>query len=123
MTKQKVRQSGKTAVSQFILVGAGLGLYVGLFFRPLREPNFLLAVALALLAAAVMTILSLLKKDRPSLSELGKTAVTTFIKFAIILALLESRHYAYDLGGRWLVTAFTTVMGGVGGWWLAQSDK
>ena len=123
MTKQKVRPSSKTAVSQFILVGAGLGLYFGLFFRPLREPNFLVAVALALLAAGTMTILRLLKKDRPSLPELGKTAVTTFIKFAMILALLESRHYAYDLGGRWLVTAFTTVMGGVGGWWMGQGDK
>ncbi|MBK8902758.1 MAG: hypothetical protein IPM53_16330 [Anaerolineaceae bacterium] len=123
MTKQKARPSGKTAVTQYILVGAGLGLYFGLFFRPLREPNFLAAVALALLAAAAVTILGLLKKARPTLPELGKTAVTNFIKFALVLALLEGRHYAFDLGGKWLVTAFTTVLGGLAGWWLAQSDK
>lgn len=123
MTKQKTRQSGKTAVSQFILVGAGLGLYVGLFFRPLREANFAVAIALALLATAVFTIPSLLKKNRPTLGEWGKTAVATFVKFALILSLLEVRHYVYDLGGKWLVAVFTTLLGAAGGFWLAQRDK
>lgn len=123
MTKPKARQSGKTAVTQFILVGAGLGLYFGLFFRPLREPNFAVAVALALLATAVFTIPSLLKKNRPTLGEWGKTAVTTFVKFALILSLLEVRHYVYDLGGKWLVAAFTTLLGAAGGYWMAQRDK
>lgn len=123
MTKPKARPSGKTAVLQFILVGAGLGLYFGLFFRPLREPNFAVAVALALLATAVFTIPSLLKKNRPTLGEWGKTAVTTFVKFALILSLLEVRHYVYDLGGKWLVAAFTTLLGAAGGYWMAQRDK
>jgi drug/metabolite transporter (DMT)-like permease len=123
VTKPKARPSGKTAVLQFILVGAGLGLYFGLFFRPLREPNFAVAVALALLATAVFTIPSLLKKNRPTLGEWGKTAVTTFVKFALILSLLEVRHYVYDLGGKWLVAAFTTLLGAAGGYWMAQRDK
>ncbi|MCA9901595.1 MAG: hypothetical protein KC433_25615 [Anaerolineales bacterium] len=115
-------QSRAALLRQYLLVGGGLGLYFGLFFRPLREPNFVLAMALALLATAVFTIPTLLKKDRPTLSAWGKTAVTTFIKFVLILALLEVRHYVYDIGGKWLVAVFTTALGAAGGWWLAQSD-
>ena len=119
MPKPKVRSG---LLRQYILAGAGLGLYFGLFFRPMREANFAVAVALALLATAVTSGLTLLKKDRPPLTEVGKTAVTTFIKFALILALLEGRHYVYDLGGKWLVAAFTTLLGAGAGWWLAQKD-
>lgn len=122
--KRRVKPQTRAALlRQYLLVGGGLGLYFGLFFRPLREPNFALAVALALLATAVFNIPTLLKKDRPTLSVWGKTAVTTFLKFALILALLEVRHYVYDLGGRWLVAAFTTLLGAAGGWWLAQTEK
>ena len=119
MPKQKARAG---LLRQYVLAGAGLGLYFGLFFRPAREPNFAVGVALALLATAVFIVPALLKKDRPPLGDLGRTAVTTFIKFAFILALLESRHYVYDLGGKWLVTIFTTLLGADAGWWLAQSD-
>ncbi|WP_420642099.1 hypothetical protein [Candidatus Leptofilum sp.] len=109
-------------LQQYVLVGGGLGLYFGWFFRPVREPNFAVAVALALLATAVLTTISLLKKNRPPVGELGRTAVITFFKFGVILALLEVRHYVYDFGGRWLVMLFTTVLGAIGGWWLAQTD-
>lgn len=112
----------KLPLRRYALTGAAVGLYFGLFFRPLREPNFAVAVALALLATAVTIVIALLKKDRPPLRELGGTAVTTFIKFALILALLEGRHYVYDLGGKWLVSVFTTLLGAGAGWWLAQSD-
>ena len=115
-------QTRAALLRQYLLVGGGLGLYFGLFFRPLREPNFALAVALALLATAVYTIPSLLKKDRPPMGLWWRTAVATFIKFALILALLEVRHYIYDMGGKWLVALFTTVLGAAGGWWLAQTD-
>lgn len=116
-------QSRAALLRQYLLVGGGLGLYFGLFFRPLREPNFAVAVAVALLATAVFTIPSLLKKDRLPLDEWGKTAVTTFLKFALILTLLETRHYVYDLSGRWLVAVFATALGAAGGWWLAQTEK
>lgn len=119
LSKPKARAG---LLRQYLLAGAGLGLYFGLFFRPVREPNFAVAVALALLATAVITTLALLKKNRPPLGDLGRTAVTTFIKFGLVLALLECRHYAYDLGGKWLVTVFTTLLGAGAGWWLAQSD-
>lgn len=119
MPKPKVRSG---LLRQYIWAGAGLGLYFGLFFRPVREANFAVAVALALLATAVTIVIALLKKDRLPLRELGRTAVTTFIKFALVLAMLEGRHYVYDLGGKWLVAVFTTLLGAGAGWWLAQSD-
>lgn len=119
MPKPKVRSG---LLRQYILAGGGLGLYFGLFFRPVREANFAVAVALALLATAVTIVIALLKKDRLPLRELGGTAVTTFVKFGLVLALLEGRHYIYDLGGKWLVTVFTTLLGACAGWWLAQGD-
>ncbi len=123
MSKPKVNGKAKyNRVQQYMLAGAGLGLYFGLFFRPVREPNFAVAVALALLAATVITILGLFKKPRLPLIELGKTAVSTFIKFALFMALMEGRHYAYDLGGKWLVTLFATLLGGFTGWWLAHRE-
>lgn len=109
-------------MQQYVLAGAGLGLYFGLFFRPVREPNFAVVVALAVLATAAITIFSLLKKDRPSLGEVGQTAVTNFVKFGLVLALLDGRHYAYDLGGKWFVTFFTTGMGAIAGWWMARAQ-
>jgi hypothetical protein len=123
MAKQKTGIKGKySLVQQYLLAGAGLGFYFGYFFRPAREPNFAVAVSLALLAAAVVTILGLFKKPRLPLVELGKTAVSTFIKFGLFMALLEGRHYAYDLGGKWVVTLFATLLGGFTGWWLAHRE-
>ncbi|GJM40936.1 MAG: hypothetical protein DHS20C20_12180 [Ardenticatenaceae bacterium] len=115
-------QNKQGVLRQYLLVGGGLGLYFGWFFRPLRDPNFAVAVALALLATAVITVIALLKKARPPLREVGKTAVITFLKFGVILALLEVRHYVYDFGGRWLVVIVTTLLGAFGGWLMAQSD-
>ena len=110
-------------MQQYIFAGLGLGFYFGYFFRPAREPNFAVTVALALLVTAVITALALLKKNRPSFAELGKTAVFTFIKFGLVLALLEGRHYVHDLGGKWLVTLFATLLGGVAGWWMALNEQ
>ena len=115
-------RAGVGPLRQYILAGAGLGLYFGLFFRPVREPNLAVALSLALLATAVMSGITLFRKDRPPLTDLGKTAVATFIKFFLILLLLEARHYAYDLGGKWLVTIFTTLLGAGAGWWLATNN-
>ena len=124
MPKPKSKaQTKRSLVQQYILAGAGLGLYFGLFFRPVREPNFAVALALALLATAAILILALLKKDRPPLRELGRVAGFNFIKFSLLLALLEGRHYVHDLGGKWLVSLFTTLLGGAAGWWLAQNEQ
>ncbi len=47
---------------RYVLVGAALGLYFGIFFRPAREPSFIAAVVLSLMATAVTLLIRGLKK-------------------------------------------------------------
>lgn len=120
MTKkqEKTKQDRTALLKRYALVGAGLGIYFGFFFRPVREPSLLVVVGLSLLIAVVTVILKLVRRERPSLNQLLKDAGITFAKYALVLAVLEGRHLAHDYGGRWAVTVMTTVMGAlVGLWW------
>lgn len=116
--KQKTKQDRAELLRRYALVGAGLGIYFGFFFRPVREPSLVVVVGLSLLIAAVMTGIKLARGERLSPLQLLKDAGITFAKYALVLTILEGRHLAYDFGGRWAVTAMTTVMGALTGlWW------
>lgn len=104
---------------RYLLTGAALGLYFGLFFRPLREPSLGLAVLLGAVAALVTTLLPLFRGERPSFTTFLKTLAGHFFKYTLLLAVLELRHPVHDWGGRTAVSAMTTLMGAVGGLWLA----
>jgi drug/metabolite transporter (DMT)-like permease len=108
--------------NRYLLTGVGLGLYFGLFFRPLREPDYLYALFLAFVAGVVMTILHVWR-ERPSLRSLPFQFVTTTIKAAIVLLLLEGRHLAFDMGGKFAVILFTGIMGAVTGLWFAYAQN
>lgn len=100
------------------LIGGGIGLYFGLFFRPVRQPSLAFVLMLAVLIAVVMTLIRAFR-EKPSLSELLTGAVATFVKASLALLLLEMRHVVYQQGGKALVTVFTTIMGGAAGLWYA----
>lgn len=104
---------------RYLLTGAALGLYFGLFFRPLRDPSPLLAVELGFVAALVTTLLPLFRGKRPSLLTFLKTLGNHFLKYALLLLLLDARHPVYDWGGRTAVSVMTTLAGGLSGLWLA----
>ena len=108
----------KQLLTRYALTGGAIGLYFGLFFRPMREANYGYALVLALVVAVVMTGLHVLQK-RPSLTTLPRHFVITFIKAALALTLLEGRHIAYDWGGKTTVTIFTVIMGAATGLWFA----
>jgi membrane associated rhomboid family serine protease len=118
-TKGKKQTNGQ-AVSRewqrYLLTGAGLGLYFGLFFRPLRDaPSLGLVLGLSLLSALLMTLLQLRNAQQRSLRLLLPYALRTWIAFAFIMAVLEGRHLVHDFGGRAATTIFTTLSGAVGG--------
>jgi hypothetical protein len=112
----------KQFLTRYALTGAAIGLYFGLFFRPMREANFGYALGLAGVVAVLMTGLHLWQK-RPSLSTLPAYFTITFIKAALALTLLEGRHIAYDWGGKTAVTIFTVIMGAATGLWFAYDQK
>jgi hypothetical protein len=118
--KQKVEP--KQLLTRYALTGGAIGLYFGLFFRPLREANFVYALGLALLVAVVMSGLHLWQK-RPSLATLPATFAITFVKAALALTLLEGRHLAFDWGGKTAVTLFTVIMGAATGLWFAYDQN
>ena len=55
-------EKGRATIWRYVLTGAGLGLYFGLFFRPLREPNLLLVVVLSLLAALITVVFQMIRE-------------------------------------------------------------
>lgn len=117
--KQTDSSSHSPAMSKrqrYLLTGAGLGLYFGLFFRPLREaPSLGLVLGLSLLSAFLMTLLQLRNPEQRSLPRLLTYGLSTWVAFAFALAVLEGRHLAYEIGGRAATAAFTTLSGAIGG--------
>jgi uncharacterized membrane protein YhdT len=109
-------------LTRYALTGGAIGLYFGLFFRPMREANYAYALVLALLVAVLMSGLHLWRQ-RPSLSSLPAYFAITFIKAALALTMLEGRHIAYDWGGKTAVTVFTVIMGAATGLWFAYTQS
>ncbi len=112
----------KQLLLRYALTGGAIGLYFGLFFRPLREANYVYALMLALVASVVMTVLHVWQKQA-SLSTVPRQFGITFVKVALALTVLEGRHLAYDWGGKTAVTVFTVIMGAATGLWFAYAQN
>lgn len=120
------KTSAPISVRRHILTGAAIGLYFGWFFRPVREPNGFVVLFLGLLITAVLTLLRIInrKKNQMSARKIFQKIPTTFFQYAVILTMLEFRHFAHDFGGRIAVLVMTLVLGGITGWWMAyQSNR
>ena len=122
LRKTNRKNSTKFSLSRYMWTGAAIGLYFGLFFRPLREANYGYALLLALVVAVLLTGLHGWRQ-RPSLSTVPAYFVFTFVKAALVLLLLEGRHLAFDWGGKTAVTIFTTLMGAVSGLLFAYDQS
>ena len=107
-------------LTRYALTGGGLGLYFGMFFRPMREsslwePNFSTVLMLTGLVTVVTVAVAAWQKRPFPLNQLLKTAVSTFVKTFIFLVLLELRYPLYIWGGNVAVTLFMTAMGALAG--------
>ena len=113
-TKSK-KNGMQYSLQRYIWIGAGLGLYFGLFFRPSREPSLLIALGLSLVITIVMFLIRLFQRDRLPFQEILKEVPINFLQYLLILAVLEGRHLAWEMGGRTATTILTTLMGMVTG--------
>ncbi len=119
MTKKRTMSN---LMTRYALTGGALGLYFGLFFRPVRTPSVTLVLGLALTVAVVTAVLRAFK-ERPSFSSLLKGAALNFVKTAVLLALLELRHPLYDMGGKTAVSLVMALAGAAAGLWYAYEQS
>jgi hypothetical protein len=95
----------------YLLVGAALGLYYGLFYKhPGTPPAYLMALALALIAAGVTTAVQYWKNKSPFRVML-KDFLRVFVIFAVFLVGLELRKVIFEEWGKTVVTIYTTTLG------------
>ena len=126
MNKQKktvVQPTGYRIYSQYILIGAALGLYYGLTYRnPQHPPDWFTVVLLSVLAAIVSTVVRAWKKGKTS------TAILLdFIKmlgmFLLYMGSLELRAVIEGIGGRAAVMGFMIMVGCIVGAIFAIQKK
>lgn len=123
--KQATNANSVSPIWSQLITGAGLGLYFGWFFRPVRDPSFLVPVFLGLFITAMLVGWRLLRRNHR-----GETAVfivkqipLLFIKYAAVLTVLELRHFALAWGGRVAVILFTVTMGVLFALWFGYNEK
>lgn len=108
------------SLSRYVLTGAGLGLYFGLFFQPVREPNLFTPLLLGAAGALVITLLTLRRPEAREPRTLARYALGAWLGLTLALLVLEGRHLVYDAAGKVGVTLFTTAAGAVAGAWYAH---
>jgi hypothetical protein len=114
MIKDKKTAKGPTGYriySQYVLVGAAIGLYYGIFNRAaLTTPDYGMAVILAVLAGALTTVVRSWKKQR-SFREIALDFLKITGLFMVFLLALQLRSVIEGFGGRVLVIVFMTIIG------------
>lgn len=126
--KKAERRKAKASEAQYslqrvVLTGGALGLYFGLFFRPVREPNLLTPLLLGSLAALVMTLLNLRREEARTLRATVRYALGAWLALTLALLALEGRHPVYDVAGKIGVTLYTTLAGALAGLWYGYRQK
>jgi hypothetical protein len=106
-------------IQRYVLIGAALGLYYGIFYRPSNtDPDYGIVVVLSILAAG-MTVAVRFWKKKVSFGTLVKNYFETFLFYLVLLLTLAVRQLAEQLGGKFGVTLVTTLVGMGMGYFLA----
>ncbi len=109
--KTAKQQTGYRIYSQYILVGAALGLYYGAFYRSTQDsPDYGIAVILAVLAGLITTVARSWKKKK-SFREIALDFVKITAMFLVFLIALQLKSVLDRIGGRVLVIAAMTLVG------------
>lgn len=113
MTKDKrtaQQPTGYRVYSQYLLVGAAIGLYYGAFYRGTQTSDYGMAIILAVVAGIITTAVRSWKKQR-TFKEIAWDFIKITVMFAAFLLALQLKPVMDKLGGRVLVIAFTTLVG------------
>ena len=114
MTKDKktVKEpTGYRIYSQYVLVGAAIGLYYGIFYRNTQaSPDYLMAVVLAVLAGVVTTAVRNWKKKN-TFGSIAMDFIKITAMFLAFLLALQLKPVIESFGGRILVIIFMTSIG------------
>ena len=122
MRKVKQPQPYRVYV-QYVLIGAAIGLYYGLFYNnAVRTPDYGIAVLLILVAAVVTVIVRSWKKKR-NFREILIDFLKVLFFFLIFMLGLEARTFIAGLGGKVAVIVFTTTLGTLMGFLAALRKK
>lgn len=122
-TKQPYR-----VYTQYILIGAALGLYYGLFYRGTsRDADYFLALFFSFAAALLTVIVRSWKKGR-TFYEIIVDFLKILFFFAVFMLGLELRKLIFMIGGKIWVTVFTTAIGTILGFFaslrkITRTDK
>lgn len=104
-------KSRKSAIYiQYAFIGAALGLYYGLFYKPAGDPDFGIAVILSVVAAFVTVLIRSWKKGFTFI-KIMKDFFVVMSFFLIFMLSLVFRQTAFRLGGQLAVVIETTVVG------------
>jgi hypothetical protein len=107
--EQAARKIGRK--QRFVLIGAALGLYYGIFYRPSdAAPDYGIAIILSIVAALVTVAIRFWGKKQP-FGTIAKSFFWIFLFYAVFLLVLAARKLAEQMGGRAAVTVLTTVTG------------
>jgi hypothetical protein len=120
-TKKSAYEIGM--MQRYILIGAGIGLYYGLFYRSSgTDPDYGIAILLSIFAALITIIIRFWKKRLP-FSVIVKNYFEMLLLYSVFLLTLAGRHLAEQIGGRVGVTVFTTLTGTFLGYFMATRKK
>jgi uncharacterized membrane protein YccC len=98
-------------MQRYILIGAGIGLYYGLFYKPSSvDPDYGIAIVLSIFAALITVVVRFWKKKQPFVVVV-KYYFEMLLLYSVFLLTLAGRHLAEELGGRVAVALFTTLTG------------
>jgi ABC-type transport system involved in cytochrome c biogenesis permease subunit len=106
-----------------ILIGAAIGLYYGIFYKPSDvDPDYGIAIVLSIFAALITVVVRFWKKKQPY-SVIIKNYFEMLLLYSVFLLSLAARHLAEQMGGRYGVVLFTTLIGICLGYFMATRKK
>jgi hypothetical protein len=111
------------AMQRSILVGAGIGLYYGIFYKPSSvDPDYGIAIVLSIFAALITVVVRFWNKKQP-FSAIIKNYFEMLLLYSVFLLSLAARNLADQIGGRYGVVVFTTLTGICLGYFMATLKK
>ena len=97
-----------------LFVGAAIGLYMGIFFRPSREPDLGFVLGL-IVFATLATFVVRYVRGSIARAEIPQELLRSFAFYFFALLALEGRHYVLNAAGPFVLAIFTTALGALTG--------